>query len=495
MRVSQLKRGTIETVDALEYPVFLGHEVFNDGRISFESLRQLSSILTKFKAALDSYGCKDVRVVSSTVMREAENRSFVADQLKIHNNLHLEILEYSEEKALICSEIIRILKQEGKMDIDESMIAYIGTGSIGLALYDGKVISSSLNIPVGSLKLHDTLSAINRESDEFYPVVEEYLDIIFNRVDLPASNVRSLILTGSDLDLVASVCEAEKTGDVYTISAKKMRAAYKELRSMSYSAAARRYNISEENAEILFTALSIYIGMLRLAGDPQKVICPDVDICDAITQHMLIPGAQKQYLAQTRENALASARRIAVKYNCHGTHAETISAYACALFDKMKAVHGLSPDKKILLELAAILHSCGQYINVRIHNQCSFDLIKNLDIFGMTSDQIVETAFISGYDELSVPTASDHGFFSLPEEKRLEISKLVAIFRLANAMDKSKRQKLTINKIKISGDKLEIKAAMNGSAQLEKWAFEESSAFFKEVFGLSPELQLRSNLL
>ena len=495
MRVSQAKRGTIEILDSLEYPVFLGHEVFNEGRISFDSLRQLSSILTKFKAALDGYGCKNVRVVSSTVMREAENRSFVADQIKIHNDLHLEILEYSEEKALICSEIIRILQQEAKMNIENSMIAYIGTGSIGLALHDGSTISSSVNIPVGSLKLHDALSAINRESDEFYPVVEEYLDIIFNRVDLPASGVRSLILTGSDLELVASVCEAEKNGDVYIISAKKMRAAYKELRSMSYSAAARRYNISEETAEILFTALSIYTGMLRLAGDPQKIICPDIDICDAITQHMLIPGAQKEYLAHTRESALASARRIASKYNCHGTHAETVSAFACELFDKMKAVHGLSPDKKILLELASILHSCGQYINVRIHNQCSFDLIKNLDIFGMTREQILETAYISGYDELSVPNASDQGFYGLPEEKRLEISKLVAIFRLANAMDKSKRQKLTISKIKISNDKLEVKAAANGSALLEKWAFEECSAFFKEVFGLSPELQLRSNLL
>ena len=93
MRVSQLKHGEIEMLDSLEYPVFFGHEVFTTGRISFESLRQLSSILTKFTTALEGYNCKNVRVVSSTVMREAENRSFVIDQLKIHNNLHLEILE------------------------------------------------------------------------------------------------------------------------------------------------------------------------------------------------------------------------------------------------------------------------------------------------------------------------------------------------------------------------------------------------------------------
>ncbi len=495
MRVSQLKHGEIEMLDSLEYPVFFGHEVFTTGRISFESLRQLSSILTKFTTALEGYNCKTVRVVSSTVMREAENRSFVIDQLKIHNNLHLEILEYSEEKALICSEIIRLLKEESKIEMKDALIAYVGTGSIGVALYDGKAICTSQNIPIGSLKLHDALGALSRECDDFYPAVEEYLDIILNRVDIPKKDIRSIILTGSDLELVASVCGAEKNGDLYTISAKKMHAAYKEIRMMSHSAIARRYNISEELAEILYTALSIYTGMLRLSDGVQKIICPDIDICDAITRHMLVPGAQKEYITQTNESAIVSAKRIAAKYNCHGAHSDAISEFACTLFDKFKNLHGLSSDKKIILQLASILHSCGQYINVRMPNQCSFDLIKDLDIFGLTHEQILLTAFVAGSDEFTMPNVADAGAIPMTEERRLEILKLVAIFRLANALDKSKRRKLRISKIRITNEKLEIKAVASGSALLEKWAFEECAGLFKEVFGLSPELQIKSELL
>lgn len=428
-------------------------------------------------------------------MREAENRSFVADQLKIHNNLNLEILEYSAEKALICSETIRILRQQSKLDMKDTVIAYVGTGSIGIALFDGSAISVSQNIPIGSLKLHDTLSTLNQESNAFYPVIEEYLDIVFNRVDISPEEIRSIVLTGSDLDLVAFACGAEKSGDLYTISAKKLRAAYNEVRSMSYSAIARRYNISEDRAEILYTALSIYTGMLRLSRDQAKIVCPDVDICDVITRHMLVPGAQKDYEAQTRTSAIVSARRLAGKYNCHGVHSAAVAAFATALFDKMKKVHGLSEDKKLILELAAVLHSCGQYINVRTHTQCSFDLIKNFDIFGLTSEQLLLTAFVSGYNEFAVPGSSDYRYLRLSEEKRLEIAKLVAIFRLSNALDKSKRQKLRLYKIKITNDKLEIKVDTADNALLEKWAFEECAGFFKEVFGLSPELHIRSNLL
>ena len=235
--------------------------------------------------------------------------------------------------------------------------------------------------------------------------------------------------------------------------------------------------------------------MLRLSDGVQKVICPDIDICDAITRHMLVPGAQKEYIAQTNESAIVSAKRIAAKYNCHGAHSDAISEFACTLFDKFKNLHGLSSDKKIILQLASILHSCGQYINVRMPNQCSFDLIKNLDIFGLTHEQILLTAFVAGSDEFTMPNVADAGAIPMTEERRLEILKLVAIFRLANALDKSKRRKLRISKIRITNEKLEIKAVASGSSLLEKWAFEECAGLFKEVFGLSPELQIKSELL
>ena len=104
-------------------------------------------------------------------------------------------------------------------------------------------------------------------------------------------------------------------------------------------------------------------------------------------------------------------------------------------------------------------------------------------------------ARLAGSDEFAMPNVADAGAIPMTEERRLEILKLVAIFRLANALDKSKRRKLRISKIRITNEKLEIKAVASGSALLEKWAFEECAGLFKEVFGLSPELQIKSELL
>ena len=88
-------------------------------------------------------------------------------------------------------------------------------------------------------------------------------------------------------------------------------------------------------------------------------------------------------------------------------------------------------------------------------NQCSFDLIKNLDIFGLTHEQILLTAFVAGSDEFTMPNVADAGAIPMTEERRLEILKLVAIFRFANALDKSKPSCASV-KSALANEKLEI---------------------------------------
>ena len=58
------------------------------------------------------------------------------------------------------------------------------------------------------------------------------------------------------------------------------------------------------------------------------------------------------------------------------------------------------------------------------------------------------------------------------------MSKLVAIFRLCNALDKSKKQKLKNMKIKLSDENLIITAESNENVCLEKWAVDKCSAFW-----------------
>ena len=80
-------------------------------------------------------------------------------------------------------------------------------------------------------------------------------------------------------------------------------------------------------------------------------------------------------------------------------------------------------------------------------------------------------------------------------EERIVISKLAAIFRLANALDKSHRHKLQDLKIHLEDDQVLFKAKAAENTLLERWAFAESAQYFKEVFGLSPELSIKFDMI
>ena len=83
MRVCQIQKGALVNLETMEYPVRLGHEVFNSGKISFESLQELSHVLRGYSEIMSEYGVDEYRVVATTALREAKNRDYITDQLKI----------------------------------------------------------------------------------------------------------------------------------------------------------------------------------------------------------------------------------------------------------------------------------------------------------------------------------------------------------------------------------------------------------------------------
>lgn len=493
MQVSQLSKGKLQPLDHLEYPIGLGHDVFEHGAVSFDSLRELSAALSKFSAALLSYTTEKPRVVSCSALREAKNRALVVDQLKVRNGLDVTVLDDSLEKAYIYSEIMEQLGRDSAFLEGDSLVAYIGAGSIGVAVFRGQQAVYSQNIPIGPLKLHDILSRLQRQAQDFHCIVDEYMDIILNRVDVSAFRVRRLILTGSQIGLVSRLSGARVQGGICHIDVKSLTALYDSVRGMNAEAISLRYGITEERAAVLYTALFIYQGMLRFCPGANEIVSPMVDVSQGVLRYMLTPKAEPQWQAYLRKNALACAENTAKSFGCDLEHSLRTREFCCRIFDKLKKVHGLDPSKRVILELAATLHSCGSFVSVRQHNRCTFDLIKGMDVFGLSQGEVLQIAMVAG--SIDPTMDEDPELLLLSDRERLEATKLGAIFRMANALDKSHRRKLRNLKISLDEDRVLFKAEAQENTLLERWAFEDSAQFFKDVFGLSPELAIKFNMM
>ena len=325
MRVAQLQNGVIQDLDHLEYPIHLGHEVFQDGKISFDSLKELSSILRGFSQVMMEYGVSQSKIVATTVFREAHNRAYIVDQLKIQNDMNIEILEEDQEKTLIYSEILRELSGGELPHVSQALISYVGTGSIGLALFrEGNMVFSQ-NIPLGSLKLRDLLSGIREKSVDYSTALDEYLDGVIRRIPLLHSEEKPeyLLITGTELELIAKISATPLKKGCYTIDAKKLRDLSHTFGSMTPEHIGERYGITPGQAELVYTALALIQHILTLTN-AKKIISPKIELWDAIVRQLLFSKSKSEYDEHVRQSALSCARTISSHYYSNPKHLETV---------------------------------------------------------------------------------------------------------------------------------------------------------------------------
>ena len=77
----------------------------------------------------------------------------------------------------------------------------------------------------------------------------------------------------------------------------------------------------------------------------------------------------------------------------------------------------------------------------------------------------------------------------ISRDEYLLIAKLTAILRLANALDRSHRQKFDQAKVTQKEDKLIISVTTDEDLTLEKITVSEKTPFFVEVFNVTPEIR------
>lgn len=492
MRVTELQNGDFFDLELLEYPIGLGHEVFHFEKVSFEMLGEISSTLKGYLQILSEYGITQYKIVATTALREAKNCAFIVDQLKIQNDVIVEVLEDNEENTLIYSEIMRNMVKQTHTEIDLAILSYIGTGGIGVALYHNGAIVTSQNIPMGSLKLYDILGFMQDQTSDFHVVLDEYIDSIIEKIHLPymGKTIDTLLVTGKEMEIIAEICDVPLEQGNYVIPEQLIKELYRRIQNMTPEVIAGSYHLSYDQAKILYTSLSIYTRILKLTS-AKEVVSPKIELWDAIIRQLIFPKSFAGYDAHVKTGAISCAISLAERYDCDKHHFMIVKEYAGSIFDRLKKIHGLSAKKRLVLELASILHECGYYVNAKNYLSSTFGIIRNSNIYGMAHEEILLIAHIARYNEFEVPNYHSTDYMALSQKNKLVVLKLIAILRLADALDKSHKQKIQSVKVKVSNKALVVTGESSENVCLERWAFQECIPFFEEVFGVKPQLVVK----
>ena len=194
-----------------------------------------------------------------------------------------------------------------------------------------------------------------------------------------------------------------------------------------------------------------------------------MDISEAMLRYQLVPKADATLGTYLRESALACAQTTAQSFGCNLEHSAHTGEIACQIFDKLKKVHGVDSSKRLILELASTLHSCGSFVNVRQHNQCTFDLIKGMDIFGLRQREVLETAFVAGSISNNLTPRKTQTLPGCPWRSALSSPSWRPSSGWRTRWTSPHRHKLRDLKIHLEDDQVLFKAKAAENTLLERW--------------------------
>lgn len=491
MEIAEKKKSGVKCLEFLQSPLYLGHDTFSIGKISFEKIELLCSILNSYIKIASQYGITTIETVATTAFREAENKEYIIDLVRLRTGITVRVLDDPEEKTIIYREMLR--RDEGSWK--NTVISYVGTGSLGIAVMEKGLIKFTQNIRIGSLKLSEILEPVEGYTKKFHIIIEQYIstytDVLKNLLSL--NRKTEFVASGKDIDLIAELLDAVIEDNFFNITKKDYMDFYDSIKTLTPKQISDMFNLPPDRAEILLPSAAVFKILMEFSKSDTLTGCT-INMCDALVYKKLYPNKFDKVNSRFEKSILNSALFAARRFRYDRNHIAAVFDYSTAIFDSIKEVHGLNEREKLLLQIACILHDCGKFINLREHYNHSYDLVKKLDLPGINTHERIIIANVSKYHSELVPRAEHENYMQLNSKDRVLVAKLSAIIRLGDALDKSHKQKFTEIETVFSENSLIIKAPAGGEAALEEWAFRQKAEFFNDVFGIHAKLQVERTI-
>jgi len=493
MAIAELRPdGTTELLEKLQRTVWLGQDTFRQNRLSRPTIQTAIAVLRDYRRLLDFYGTVHVRAIATSAVREAMNADTFIDRVYMAADLEIEIIDTAEESRLAMAALrntipLNLLPMRKKV-----LIAEVGGGSTLLTLLQGAEIMASQSLPLGSVRLKEVMYAAGETPLRTANMLQVCIDNeLKNNMSMipPLDQVQTFIIMGGDARFLARRIgrDIKNTDGIVKIIAKDLEKFMQECQDCAPEQLATKFNLGLADAQTLLPALLVYHNLIKLAGVRDLLVSPatmrDGLLLD-LTQRLT--GKEDRSLDQ---GVIHSAQTIARKYQTDMPHAENVTALALALFDELQRLHRLQPRHRLLLHVAGLLHDIGHFLSPRAHHKHSYYLISNSEIFGLARDELLNVALISRYHRRSAPKSSHPEYTALARERRMIISKLAAILRVADALDVAHRQHVRSFRCDILDEELVLHVPNTTDLTIERRALALKSDLFTDIFGLKIRLE------
>jgi exopolyphosphatase/guanosine-5'-triphosphate,3'-diphosphate pyrophosphatase len=484
LKIVQYENNHFTVLDNLTKPIGIGNGVFTLGYVEHERVKDISETLLMFKEIMESYGVDKYKAVATGAMRTARNGLNVIEVLEKNTGIHVDIIEDTIEKHLTYKSIRDNIK-DYKSIRKSSIIVELNTGSCDISAYSQNALVFNEEFMLGTLILKNYMNEIESRSI-FYPkVIDELIHSRTNHIwhNIKLKRIKNFMAIGGEVRLMKRYIfdnkekvSREEFDQVYHRIINDHRTYRKELETCPM-------DWYEFVASVL--VYNTFFKFLKT----EEILFPDITLRDGIITELVEEDHPSNRYQVFRNDILSLARNISKKYRSSIEHCKNLEKNAMIIYEALCKEYYFEKKDLTLLRLSAILHEIGKFTRMKEYYTTSFEKIRNLSIMGMTHHDMLLVAYIcrvmnNGDSELNE-------FTGLSEQEHNLVFKIASILSLADTLDKSKTQKIILEKAIVKNEILELRITHTRDITLEEWEFSNRKHQFINTFGIVPNLSIK----
>lgn len=485
--VAEMKGKEVSRIlDRAVKPVELGRDVFKNGILSRSAMDHAIKTLLNFKELLQSWqvNFKDIKVIGTSALREARNRDTFLDRVLLRTGFTLKVVEGIEENHFTYLAVQQAMKElAGKIARMNTMIVEVGGGSTEVMLLARGRMAAAHSLRIGTLRMVQEYEQYIGVASHIGKIMEQHVRSRFDVLDkdLRLQGIRMIIAVGAIARLAAVLMKYDLSGTYCILPKKEFLDFVKKTEGKNAEDLVREFGLSYSEAEVLIPGLYVYEFLFANTG-AEAIYVPSVSIREGVLLSVA-SGYSRPVERQFSNQVIASASRLAKRYQADLKHARHVAHLALSLFDAVCEEHGLESHERLLLHVAGLLHDIGVFISTSGHHKHGMYIVNNSEVFGFSRQDMKILGNIVRYHRKSPPSSSHGQYISLKREDRLVVMKLSAILRVADALDRGHLQRIRNFKVEVKEDFLLLHVESDGDISLERRGLEEKGSLFGDVFG------------
>ena len=486
--IGKIKR--LKEIDCLKMPSDIIKDVMNTGRISFDCTDKLCRVLNDMKRVMESYNVDGYSVVAGPNIRQAENDLFVLEQIKIRTGFEVEVISNSEQR-FFSYESVASIEGFDEFISDSALLIDLGGVTLQITLFEKGKIVTTQHLNLGTVSVSENIKKLGgffgNSIEQTYEMMYKELEL-FKTMFLRGLEPKYMILLG---DQISSLTEKLRGAPTKMIKTQEYLDFINSLSGSYIKQFEIENDVSLENEILLEPFVMLHKAMAEVM-DPKYIYMPGVSVCDGMA---LSYSFKKKWLTSTHDfdsDVISAAWAIAKRYDSYQPHLKALYKLSGMIFDAIKKYHGMGKRERLLMGTIAILHDCGKYISLSEASDCSYTIIMSSEILGLSHKEreiVATTVALNRKPFENYESLSDR----FTEKEYLIIVKLLAILKVANALDRSHKQKIKNVNMKVKDSELIISIESNVSIDLEKGLFAKNADFFEQIFSIRPVLKEHKN--